>query len=347
MHSILSRRNRTIVLLLLLLTTSAGAQQTLYVPNGASGIGISSNGNVGIGTAAPSKPLVVEGSGSSNHQQALFTPDGSNGLFLVGSSQSTHYNWLIGEQYNISAALEFTPSTSVGGASFTTPVVVIQQNGNVGIGTTAPTIRAEITSTGAGVQRTLALTNEQNAPDVGSTLEFRNSVYGGITWLGGSIQGVRNGASAGHSIVFNTKRGGQSGETVTEAMRISEGNVGIGTTNPTQKLSVNGTIRAKEVIVDTGWSDYVFAPGYRLAPLSEVEQHIKADGHLPGIPSAAQVAEHGVTVGEMQAKLLAKIEELTLHQIEQEKAIVELKSENAALRSQNEQIICRLKQEDR
>jgi hypothetical protein len=103
------------------------------------------------------------------------------------------------------------------------------------------------------------------------------------------------------------------------------GNVGIGTTNPgTNKLAVNGTIRAKEVIVETaGWSDYVFADDYELKSLAEVEQHIKEHKHLPGIPSSEEVAEKGVGVGEMQAKLLAKIEELTLHIIAQEKRIEE------------------------
>ena len=113
------------------------------------------------------------------------------------------------------------------------------------------------------------------------------------------------------------------------------GNVGIGTINPTHKLAVNGTIKAKEVIVETtGWSDYVFADDYTLAPLSEVEAHIKTNKHLPGIPSAAQVSEQGISVGDMQAKLLAKIEELTLHQIAQEKRIAALEAENKRLRSQ-------------
>jgi hypothetical protein len=102
-----------------------------------------------------------------------------------------------------------------------------------------------------------------------------------------------------------------------------DGNVGIGTTNPTEKLSVNGRIRAREVIVDTGWSDYVFAKGYHLASLSEVEQHIQMQGHLPGVPSAHEVAEKGVSVGDMQAVLLAKIEELTLHVINQQKQLRE------------------------
>jgi hypothetical protein len=120
-----------------------------------------------------------------------------------------------------------------------------------------------------------------------------------------------------------------------ERLRIQSatGNVGIGTTTPSHKLSVNGTVRAKEVIVDTGWSDYVFDEGYKLKALSETEAFVKAEKHLPGIPSAKEVSDHGISVGEMQAKLLAKIEELTLHQIAQGKELSQLKSENRDLRS--------------
>lgn len=116
---------------------------------------------------------------------------------------------------------------------------------------------------------------------------------------------------------------------------IPDANVGIGTTNPTEKLSVNGRIRAKEVIVDTGWSDYVFAKDYKLASLSDVEQHIEQQGHLPGVPSAQEVADKGVSVGDMQAILLAKIEELTLHQIAQEKAIGSLLAKVQSLETEN------------
>ena len=100
---------------------------------------------------------------------------------------------------------------------------------------------------------------------------------------------------------------------------LRNGNVGIGTLNPLNKLSVNGTIQAKEVLVNTGWSDYVFHPGYRLQPLSEVGEYIREHRHLPGIPSEAEVKEKGVNVGEMQSTLLAKVEEITLHLIQQEK----------------------------
>jgi len=64
------------------------------------------------------------------------------------------------------------------------------------------------------------------------------------------------------------------------------GNVGIGTTNPTNTLSVNGTIQAKEVLVGTGWSDYVFEPCYRLKPLAEVAEYIQRQHHLPGTGAA-------------------------------------------------------------
>ena len=113
------------------------------------------------------------------------------------------------------------------------------------------------------------------------------------------------------------------------------GNLGIGTYNPTHKLTVSGTIRAKEIIVDTDWADYVFEAGYTLPSLETVEQHIKAEKHLPGIPSAREVAAKGVSLGDMQTLLLAKIEELTLHLIKQEKRINALEQENAALKSQS------------
>ncbi|MEM6271718.1 MAG: hypothetical protein AAF998_19935, partial [Bacteroidota bacterium] len=78
------------------------------------------------------------------------------------------------------------------------------------------------------------------------------------------------------------------------------------------RLSVDGRIRAREVKVYSGWADHVFAPGYELMPLSELALYIAERGHLPGVPSAAEVSANGVDVGETQALLLEKIEELTL-----------------------------------
>lgn len=108
--------------------------------------------------------------------------------------------------------------------------------------------------------------------------------------------------------------------------------VGIGVSYPTCALEVNGTIRSKEVKIEaTGWSDFVFDENYALPTLSEVEAHIKQNKHLPDVPSEKQVLEEGVNVVEMQAKLLQKVEELTLYVIEQDKQIKELRKDKETL----------------
>lgn len=111
------------------------------------------------------------------------------------------------------------------------------------------------------------------------------------------------------------------------------GTAGIGTSpDPAYKLAVNGNIRAKEIIVETGWADFVFEKDYHLPSLSEVEMHILENGHLKDIPSAATVEKEGVNLGNISARLLQKIEELTLYSIEMEKRLRNLENENIQLR---------------
>jgi hypothetical protein len=109
---------------------------------------------------------------------------------------------------------------------------------------------------------------------------------------------------------------------------LSDGNIGIGITNPTEKLAVNGTIKAKEIKVSMeGWPDYVFATDYRPLSPDELERYISVNKHLPGLPSAKEAEENGVELGKMNKKLLEKIEELTLYMISQQKEIKALKEQ--------------------
>jgi hypothetical protein len=118
-------------------------------------------------------------------------------------------------------------------------------------------------------------------------------------------------------------------------MTLNNGKLGIGTVNPgSWKLAVNGSIRAKEIKVETGWSDFVFYADYKLPTLKEVEKHIKEKGHLKDIPSAKEVEKNGILLGEMNSKLLQKIEELTLYIIEMNKRMSSMETEISTLKNE-------------
>lgn len=111
-----------------------------------------------------------------------------------------------------------------------------------------------------------------------------------------------------------------------------DANIGIGTSSftdglDTYKLSVKGKIRAEEVKVYNTWADYVFSSSYLLPSLKEVESYILKNGHLPNVPSAEEIKEKGLELGEMTKIQQEKIEELTLYLIQQNKEIEELKSQ--------------------
>ncbi len=136
-----------------------------------------------------------------------------------------------------------------------------------------------------------------------------------------SILGSRSG---GANMKFTVRDGSNN---YSDALYIkNDGNIGIGTTTPQSKLAVDGIITSKEVnVTATGWPDYVFESDYELMSLEEIETFISEKGHLPEIPSAQEVEENGLSLGEMNAMLLKKIEELTLHVIRQQKEINSLK----------------------
>jgi hypothetical protein len=124
------------------------------------------------------------------------------------------------------------------------------------------------------------------------------------------------------------------------------GNVGIGTVNPDATLTVKGNIHTQEVLVDLEGAvtpDYVFEETYDLSSLEEVEIYIKENKHLPEVPSAKEMEAEGMNLKQMNLLLLKKVEELTLHLIEQGKKTEKLEKENSELKKLNIETDTRLK----
>ncbi|MGN7787312.1 hypothetical protein ACTJIJ_22450 [Niabella sp. 22666] len=212
-------------------------------------------------------------------------------------------------------------------------------NGFVGIGTNSPNAKLHIQNTGSSLGM---LIDGNNSSYVGSDLSInRVSTAGGV----GQSPAIQfNDGNSSAQIIQGSKNNGlqffkffDELGVWKETMRIaSNGNLGVGTTNPplNYKLAVGGKIIAEELKVQSqsAWPDYVFTPTYKLTPLPELEQFIKTHQHLPEVPSAREVTTIGIEVGANQALLLKKIEEITLHLIELNKKVEELQQENQALK---------------
>jgi hypothetical protein len=241
----------------------------------------------------------------------------------------------------------------------------INQTGNVGIGTTIPTANLEIVaplldgSVSEGSETLLKARISDATQDyfkiVNSTFspgQFIPSLYGyhvsdnrTALYLNAAIESTNDngtdplmifdsrltGASIVNRPLFSWDSYGARKMTLN-----ANGSLGIGTSSTgTHKLAVEGSIGAREIRVQaTGWSDFVFDKKYSLPTLTEVEKHIKEKGHLKDIPSEAEVLKNGISLGEMDSKLLQKIEELTLYIIEMKKENEEMKKNISELKQQ-------------
>ncbi|QLC64963.1 hypothetical protein LPB248_01340 [Flavobacterium sp. LPB0248] len=283
-------------------------------------------GNVGIGTLAPQSKLHVN-NGDNSYGTILATSSESEfSLYAKSLYTQPVYSeaFRLGLKHNNTEENGFISfyrgnSTRGGFLGFSTngfERLKIDVNGNVGIGTSLP--KQKVTIVGDQIardqggpvngQNSTALLRLQSSPGgAGEVLDFGMNIksYG---WI--QPQDF-NDPNAFYDLILNAKGG----------------NVGIGTINPNSKLAVNGTIHSKEVKVDMkDWSDFVFKKEYNLPTLEEVEKHIAEKGHLKNIPKEEEVLKNGINLGEMNAKLLQKIEELTLY-------IIEIKKENTLLKN--------------
>jgi hypothetical protein len=283
-------------------------------------------GNVGIGTTSPQAKLYIAGgsnggletTGNATYGGSLVLNDYSTslnanmGIEFKTRSDSNGFGWRISSlANNTDLVFESRAASATWGEK-----IRFINNGNTGIGTASPLERLDL---GNGA---LGFTVPQSP---GTDVTYPKLYYAGDVGNGNSglvLRGWNLGIKTGN---FN--------DTTTKMMITNSGNVGIGTTAPQSLLAVNGTITTKEVVVtNTGWSDYVFAPDYHLQPLNEVGAYVKEHHHLPEIPSEAEVKEKGVSLGDMQAKLLAKVEELTLHMIQADERNTRLEQQNRELR---------------
>jgi hypothetical protein len=180
------------------------------------------------------------------------------------------------------------------------PAVFVNSQSNVGIGTTSPSYKLSIVGGDANIdtgyayrvngQYALAWDKEYNGIRIGSTNNFPVNIFSN---------------SPSPRLTINT-----------------EGNIGIGTPFPQSKLAVNGTVTAKQVkVTQTGWPDYVFDSSYVLPDLSTMVHYLKREHHLPGVPSALEIENNGLNLGDMQKLQAEKIEQILLYLIEQKELI--------------------------
>jgi len=302
----------TLSLIALVFATNFSYAQTNTFPT---------SGNAGLGTTTPptySSYGVLALNGSSPFQ----------GGYLSLMTNGTEVGALVANsQLNISTASGLVTQFSTGGS----PTMQISSSGNVGIGTTSPTSLMHING--------VTTIRSNTSTDGYISINPGGSAYQGyINWWkpGGArvgYMGYTDGATA-NNLALTLEASAN--------FVVNGGNVLINRTtqnNSAYKLDVDGYIHATKIVVNTSGADFVFAPSYKLNSLANVEKYIRANHHLPEIPSAREMEENGLSLGDNQVKLLQKVEELTLYLIQKDKENKTLQKEITTLKKQQQKQI--------
>ncbi|MGH1383114.1 hypothetical protein [Kordia sp.] len=284
-----------------------------------------SSGDVGIGTSVPAGKLDINLGGNFHTKEAGVRITVPNAVLTDGENDNTNES-IFEIRRDISGNLP--------GPIYNTQLILNHQ-GRVGVGIENPRSklhvhdgRIHITGNNSfGGPMLLFGGTQNNAPNGQWGIEY---VSGGVSGLNfwkpdGSTNG-NNGGGFGNYYMFLADDGKISmgldpnnPDNFPRATFSGDYNLYVGTGILTEKLTV--ALRSTD-----DWADYVFKDDYNLLPLNEVEKHINEKGHLPNVPSAEEVAQSGINVAKMDAKLLEKIEELTLYVIQQQKEIKQLRS---------------------
>ncbi len=293
------------------------------------------NGYIGMGTNAPAGRLHVKGETYVDGgwlrvkgQKGIFFQDYGGGFYMKDNSWIRTY----GNKnfYHNTGVMRTDGTFQVGGNG---DRFVVNTSGNVGIGVVSPSSKLDVN--GKTTVNSLKIDGNNTTSSVNGFLnkiEFTGGGHGALVFHPGQADELMFGLHTNGNFYWGTGRSATKPNYYAMYLDGDKGNLGI-----------RGKLTASEVQVKVGgWADYVFKNNYPLPSLSQVENHINQKGHLINIPSAKEVEQKGIDLGEMNKLLLEKIEELTLYTIAQEKQLNAQKSINLKLEESNKNLNSRL-----